>query len=129
MIKGEKMKQNLMKLVNSTIRLGFKRNKKVVGYQQSGQVIVLGSNGGWIDEKLCWEIINHYPKQLILVGGKTEQLKRMEQEIKATCPKLLFEPIVLDKSLEDWIEYFKNQYDPNLFIVGEEGKQMKYLSA
>ena len=58
------MKQNLMKLVNSTIRLGFKRNKKVVGYGHNfGQVIVLGSNGGWIDEKLCWEIINHYPKQ------------------------------------------------------------------
>ena len=119
------MKQNVIRYLN---RLGFKSKKEVVSYESPGQVVVVGSNNGWLDENLCWEIIKNYPKQLILVGPKMEQLKYMEQEIKRYYPKLDAEMIVFDKSLEQSAEYFKNKYNPNLLIVGERGKQIKYLT-
>lgn len=119
------MKQNVIRYFN---RLGFKLKKERVSYKCPGQVIVVGSNNGWLDEDLCWEIIKNYPKKLILIGTKMEQLKYMEQDIKRYCPKLDTEMIVFDKSLEQSADYFKNKYNPNLLIVGERGQQMKYLT-
>ena len=124
MIKGEIMKQHVIHFLN---RLGFESKKEVVSYESPGQVIVVGSNNGWLDENLCWEIIKNYPKKLILVGDKMEQLKHMEQETKRYCPKLDTEMIIFDKALGQSAEYFKNKYNPDLLIVAERGKQMQYL--
>lgn len=52
----------------------FQKKNHQVNYQKTGKTIVLGSHSGVLDERLCWEVLSQYPKKLILVGGKIEQL-------------------------------------------------------